>query len=191
MKTKDAIISLPNGHLRMKSSRVGIITDTIRTIIEDMQSATLDWEDSRPHEFGIALAAVQIDKLLKIVVVRNSFDDKKDKSFMIFINPEIVKKEGEIVEDFEGCLSVPDLYGKVPRYKKVKIKALDINGKEFRITAEDFLARVFQHEIDHTNGIMFVDHIENNPGAFFHLTSAGKLEEIDYDKVKKSGLLRN
>lgn len=191
MKTKEDIINLPNPNLRTRSKRVGIVTDEIKQLVKDMESVTLDWEDSRPHEFGIALAAIQIDKALRVVVIRNDFDNKDDRSFMTFINPEIVKKEGEIIEDHEGCLSVKDIYGMVPRHQKVKIKALDLDGKEFRVTAEDFLARVFQHEIDHTKGIVFVDHIQDNPDAFYHLAKSGKLEKIDYEQVKKSDLFRN
>jgi peptide deformylase len=179
--TKDDIISLPNPHLREKSERVGIITDKIKQIVTDMESATIDWDRSREHEVGVALAAIQIDRLYKIVVVRNNFDDKNDTTFTTFINPEITKTDGKLVEDFEGCLSVPNIYGKVPRYEKVKVKALDINGREFRVTAEGFLARIFQHEIDHTNGIVFIDHIKDNAEAFHQLDKDGKLQPLDYE----------
>jgi peptide deformylase len=179
--TKDDIIALPNPHLRQKSQRVGIVTDDIRKIIEDMMAATINWDESRDHEVGVALAAVQLDIMYKIVVVRNDFDNKKDHTFTAFINPEIVKTEGKLVKDYEGCLSVPNVYGKVPRYEKVKVKALDVTGKEFRATAEGFLARVFQHEIDHTNGIVFIDHIHHDTEAFYRLQDDGELEQLDYD----------
>ena len=87
-----------------------------------------------------------------------------------------------IEEDYEGCLSVPDVYGKVPRNTKVRVKALDEEGREFRVTAEGFLARIFQHEIDHTNGVVFIDHIKDNLRAFFRLRQDGHLEELDYEK---------
>lgn len=188
--TKDDIIALPNPHLRQKSKRVGVITDEIKQIVQDMEAATISWDESRDHEVGVALAAVQIDRLYKIVVVRNNYDDKQDHTFTVFINPEITKTEGKLIADFEGCLSVPNVYGKVARYEKVKVKALDITGKEFRVTAEGFLARIFQHEIDHTNGIVFIDHIKNDPEAFFQLGGDGKLEELDYEKdIKHSKVL--
>lgn len=179
---KDNIITLPNSHLRNRSKKIGLVSDEIKKLIGDMKAATLDWEDSRDHEVGVALAAIQIDKPYRIIIVRNDFDDKKDRSFSVFINPEITKLEGELIEDFEGCLSVRDIYGKVPRYQKVKIKALNENGQEIRVTAEDFLARVFQHEIDHTNGKVFIDHIKDEPSAFFKLQTDGKLEKLDYEK---------
>lgn len=188
--TKDDIIALPNPHLRQKSQRVGVVTDEIKQIVDEMKAATIDWDQSREHEVGVALAAVQIDRLYKIVVVRDDHGDKNNHNFTVFINPEIAKYEGEIVEDFEGCLSVPNVYGKVPRHQKVRVKALDINGRPFRVTAEDFLARIFQHEIDHTNGVVFIDHIKDQPAAFFELNSEGKLEPLDYEKdIRTSRIL--
>ena len=179
--TKDDVITLPNPVLRKKSQKVGVITPQIKKIIEDMKAATISWDESRDHEVGVALAAVQINQPYRIVVVRNNYDDKDDLTFTAFINPVITKLEGAIEEDFEGCLSVKDLYGKVPRYMKARIKAVNEHGAEFRVTVDGFLARIFQHEIDHTNGIVFIDHIKNNPEAFYRLTTDGKLEQLDYD----------
>ena len=179
--TKDNIITLPNNHLRQRSKKVGVISPQIEKLITDMEAATLDWEDSRAHEVGVALAAVQIDELLRVVVVRNNFDDKTDRTFQVFINPEITKYEGKQVEDYEGCLSVKDIYGRVKRYEKVRVKALDETGQPIRLTAEGFLARVFQHEIDHTNGIVFIDHIKDDSSAFFRLDDEGHLEPLDYE----------
>lgn len=156
-----------------------------------MKAATLDWEASREHEVGVALAAIQIDQPYRIVVIRNNFDDKEDHRFSVFINPEVIKREGEIEEDFEGCLSVLNIYGKVPRHTKVKVKAMDERGREVRIKAEGFLARVFQHEVDHTNGVVFIDHIRDNPEAFYRLSEDGKLVKITYDDVKATGILRD
>lgn len=182
MSKKEDIISLPHKSLRQRSTKIGFIGDDVHKLIDDMKSATLDWEDSREHELGVALAAVQINELKRVVVIREDFEDKKNRNFIVFINPEITKKEGDIVEDYEGCLSIKDIYGKVPRHNKVKVKALDISGNEFRVTAEGFLARIFQHEIDHTNGIVFIDHIKDDPGAFYRLANDGKLEKLDYEQ---------
>ncbi len=188
--TKDDIIALPNPHLRKKSKKVGIITAEIKQIVSDMEAATIDWDTSREHEVGVALAAVQIDKLYKIIVVRNNHDDKQDHGFTVFINPVITKHEGQLEDGFEGCLSVPDVYGKVARYPKVKVKALDLFGQQFRVTAEGFLARIFQHEIDHTNGLVFIDHIKDSPEAFFRLNSDGKLEPLNYQEdVRDNSIL--
>ena len=187
---KSDIIALPNPHLRGRSQKVGLISDEIKALIEGMKEATLDWEDSREHEVGVALAAIQVDRPYRIVVIRNDFDNKKDRKFAVFINPIVTKYEGEIVEDYEGCLSVPDIYGKVPRHSRVRIKAQDEDGREIRLTVDGFLARVFQHEIDHTNGIVFIDHIKDNPDAFYKLKSDGRLQELDYEKdIRANSLL--
>lgn len=187
---RNGIISLPNKHLRERSKKVGLVSDEIKKIINDMKSATLDWEDHREHEVGVALAAIQIDVPYRIVVIRNNFDDKQDKGFTVFINPEITKFEGKTEYDFEGCLSVPDIYGKVPRHAKVKVRAQNEEGHFFRVTAEGFLARIFQHEIDHTNGKVFIDHIKNDPKAFFRLREDGELEKLNYEKdIKNNSIL--
>ena len=187
---KDDIITLPNKHLRQRSIKVGLIDAQVKQLVKDMEAATVSWEQSRSHEVGVALAAVQVDKLYRVVVIRNDFDNKDDHSFTAFINPVITKYEGDVVEDYEGCLSIKDIYGKVPRYSKVRVRALGINGKEIRVKAEGFLARIFQHEIDHTNGIVFIDHIKDNSEAFFRLGKDGGLEQLDYDKeIKNSSIL--
>lgn len=178
---KEDIITLPNPHLREKSKKVPSTDEATTQLVRDMTEASLDWEDSRPHEISAALAAVQIDRLERVVIVRSSFDDKSDREFITLINPEIVKYEGKIVEDYEGCLSVSNIYGKVPRHSKVRVRALDENGNEIRFKAEGFLARVIQHEIDHTNGMLFVDHIKERRDAFFTLNDKGELEPLDYD----------
>ena len=175
--TANDIITIPNPKLRERSKRIGHIDDEIRTLAQGMIDATLDWEASRKHEFGAALAAVQVAKLYRLIVVRNDFDNKEDKSFSVFINPEIVKLEGTPTEELEGCLSVKDIYGAVERYPKVKVKALSLDGRQVRVTATDFLARVFQHEIDHTNGMVFVDRV-TDPHKLFRLRDDGKFIPI-------------
>lgn len=190
MTPKDTIIRLPNQHLRQRSKKVGLIDPSIEKLIDDMKAATLDWENSRAHELGVALAAIQTDHLLRIVIIRNNFENKNDQSFQVFINPEITKYEGDITEDFEGCLSIADVYGKVPRYSKVRIKALNVDGKPIRLKAEGFLARVFQHEIDHNNGIVFIDHIKDNDKAFFKLEEDGQLVPLNYEQdIRNNSIL--
>lgn len=191
MASKEDIISLPHPDLRQNSSRVHVITDDTLQLIEDMTAAALDWEDSRPHEVAVALAAVQIDRLERVVIVREDFDNKENRGFTVLINPEITKKEGTPILEHEGCLSVRDIYGLVPRYPKIRVKALDQNGSEVRIKADGFIARVLQHEIDHTNGILFIDHIDQDKEAFFTLTTKGDLEPLDYDDVASRGIFRD
>ena len=188
--THKNIITLPNDHLRQRSRRITQIDADTRQIISDMIAATLDWEAHRPNEVAVALAAVQIDKPVRIVIIRADFDDKENKNFQVLINPEITKYEGEIITDYEGCLSVKDVYGKVPRYSKIRGRAIDINGNQIKIKSTDpFLSRVLQHEVDHTNGICFVDHIAHNQDAFSVLTKSGDLVACPYSKVINSGII--
>jgi len=186
--TRKNIIALPDPRLREKSKRIHVVTPDVEELITDMQSATLDWEETRPHELGVALAAVQVAKLERVVIVRNDFDNKDDRGFIALINPEVVKYEGSTSYDHEGCLSVPDLYGIVPRASKVRVRALNEKGREVRLKADGFLARVLQHEIDHTHGIMFIDHIKDQD-VFYELTADGKLKKVDHDKIVKNSLL--
>lgn len=180
--TKDDIITLPNPHLREKSTKVHVITPDTLELIKQMTEAALDWEASRPHEISAALAAVQIDRLERVVIVRSDFENKENPEFTALINPEIVKSEGTQIADYEGCLSVSKIYGKVPRWTRVRIKALDVDGNEIRLKADGFLARVLQHEIDHTKGICFIDHIKDDVKAFYTLDSSGELKPLDYDE---------
>lgn len=155
-----------------------------------MKSATLDWEASRKHEVSVALAAVQIDVLLRIVVLREDFRDRDNHNFHVLINPEITKYEGEIKEDYEGCLSIKDVYGKIPRHTKVRIKAKDEDGKPVNMKVEGFAARIMQHEIDHTKGKVIIDHIKDNPEAFYRLEDNGELTQLDYEKdIKDNHIL--
>lgn len=193
---RNDIISLPDPRLKRKSLRIGHIDHSTEKLARHMIAATLDWEDTRPHEFGAALAAVQLGELYRVIVIRNDFEDKEEKSFGVFINPEIVKREGTPEESMEGCLSVPDIYGSVPRYPRVKIRALNLLGQPIRLTASGFLARVLQHEIDHTEGILFTDRVGSiqklfkleKDGHFTKITPSAKKAEAKKPAVKKPRL---
>lgn len=183
---QDKIISLPNPLLRQKSAKVHVVTPETLQIIDNMTAVALEWEDSRPHEISAAIAAPQIGHLDRIIIIRSDLEDKNVRDFTALINPEIVKLEGKITSDFEGCLSVPGVYGKVPRHDKVRIKALDIDGNSVRFKADGFLGRVIQHEIDHINGVVFIDHIKDITDAFFELDEKGELQPLDYEKQIKN-----
>ena len=163
----------------MKSKRIGFVDDSIRDLANDMIQTTLDWDHD--SEFGAALAAIQIGEPLKLTVVRNDFDDAKSKEFTTLVNPEIVKSSSEQVSDVEGCLSVPGIYGRVKRPLKIKVKAQDINGEPIRLTLEGFPARVLQHEIDHMNGIIFLDHVEDT-SQLFNIDKNGTLMPVSQSK---------
>ncbi|MCC7543239.1 peptide deformylase [bacterium] len=153
------LVTIPSEVLRMKSKRIGLVDDAIKQLAEDMIETTLDWDHG--SEFGAALAAIQIGQPMKLTVVRNNFDDAEDKTFLTFVNPEIVQKSSDRVIDIEGCLSVPGIYARIPRARKIKVKAETLDGQPIRMTLEGFAARVFQHEVDHMHGKLFIDIIKS------------------------------
>lgn len=132
--------------LREKAQPVKEITPEILNLIKDM--AETMYTDS-----GVGLAAPQVGVSKRIILI-----DGEEDGLIVLINPMIVKSEGEVVEE-EGCLSVPGIYSKVKRSSKVTVKALNENGDSIEITKEGLTSRALQHEIDHLDGILFVDRI--------------------------------
>jgi peptide deformylase len=126
-----------------------IASPKIKNIISQIKDILKNTNDA------IALAAPQIGESLRIFIVSKRFFEKNIDSDLIFINPEIIKTSREKQWMEEGCLSVRDVYGKVERCKKATIKAFDENGQKFTFGASGLLAQVFQHEVDHLNGILF------------------------------------
>ncbi len=181
------IITTPDPRLRERSTKVSAIDDETLDIIADMRKLSLDWEKEHPYELSAAMAAPQMGALKRIIIIRDDMENKKNASFTALINPEVIKTEGKIITDYEGCLSVPSIYGKVPRASKVKVKAMLEDGTEVRIKASDELARTLLHEIDHLNGVLFIDHIRDKEDAFYRMNDKGDLEPIkDYEKEIKN-----
>lgn len=180
------IITTPDPRLRQKSTKVHQISDETHQIIADMVKLSLDWEAHHPYELSAAMAAPQMGVNQRIIIIRDDLNDKANNSFTALINPEVIKTEGKTVTEPEGCLSVPEIYGLVGRPRKVKVKALLEDGHEVRIKAEDYLARTLLHEIDHLNGILFIDHIRNDEHAFQRLNDQGDLVPVDYESEIKN-----
>ena len=186
MGMKDQIRVVPDPVLRQKAEKVGEITDEVRQIIEEMRKASLDWERDHPHEMSAAMAAPQLGYSKQIVIVRENNDDKDDASFVALINPTVIRTSSKTKRDYEGCLSVPDIYGMIERPEKATIEATMENGDEVRIKATDGTARVLLHEIDHMNGVLFIDHIRGQKKAFYRLDDDGKLQQLDYSEVENN-----
>jgi peptide deformylase len=142
--------------LRWKAEPVTRITPALRRLIADMV------ETMRAAE-GIGLAAPQVGESLRVIVVEVPEDKEAPGSGVLHavINPEIVEASPEIEEGVEGCLSIPGWYGWVPRARWVIVRGLNPEGRRVRIRAEGLVARVFQHEIDHLDGILFPDRIQD------------------------------
>lgn len=176
------IVTTPDPRLRVKCKKVNHVNDEIHEMVENMIQNCLDWEKEHKFEISAALAAPQLGYDRRIIVVREDTENKDNATFIPLLNPEVIKTEGKIERDYEGCLSVPNYYGKVPRPAKARIKAQTIDGQEVRIKAEGFLARTLMHEIDHLNGILFIDHIKDDKDAWYRLDNKGDLVPVDYDK---------
>ncbi len=142
------ILTYPDKRLRQVAEPVTEFNDRLRTLSEDMAETMYDAP-------GIGLAAIQVDVTQRLVVMDIS---EEKNQLRVLVNPEIVKQEGSVITQ-EGCLSVPEIYADVERAEKITMRAQDINGKPFEIEADELLAVCIQHEIDHLNGTVFVDHL--------------------------------
>ncbi len=142
------IRTVPDPILRQKSKRVRSIDKSIHMLIgsmvETMHSAS-----------GVGLAAPQVGTLLRVAVI-----GLPEQEEIILINPEIVRRSGERLIN-EGCLSIPGYVGEIKRALSVTVKGLDITGKEIRIKADELLAQALEHEIDHLNGVLYIDRLES------------------------------
>jgi peptide deformylase len=148
------IRTLPDPVLRQKAKRVTKIDDSIQKLIEDM----IDTLRADPNRAG--LAAPQVGVLLRVAVI-----EVPEQELITLINPEIVKKEGERIVQ-EGCLSIPGYFGEIKRAVTVKVKAKNRDGKEFRLKAEGLLAQALEQEIEHLDGILYIDHLESPEKLF-------------------------
>jgi len=148
------ICVVPDPVLRQKSKRVKTIDGSIKRLIDDM----LETLHAVPGRVG--LAAPQVGIPLRVIVI--GIPEEED---IALINPEIVRKRGERLIT-EGCLSIPGYFGEIKRAQSVKVKGRDRNGKEIRIKADELLAQVLEHEIDHLNGVLYIDHLESPDKLF-------------------------
>jgi peptide deformylase len=145
------IIKLPDKRLRLVSEPVKRVDPEIRKLVDDMF-------ETMYKAPGIGLAAIQIGVAKRIITMDLS-KKENDHEPQVFINPEIIWKSDETAKYEEGCLSIPDYYEEVERPAAVKAKYLGLDGKSHEIEAKGLLATCLQHEIDHINGILFIDHL--------------------------------
>ncbi len=145
------IITLPDPKLRLVSKRIERIDDDLRRLIDEMIETM--------HEApGVGLAAIQVAEPIRLLVV-DVAKKEEEPDAQVFINPEIVWSSDERATYEEGCLSIPEYYAEVERPASVRARALDRNGAMREVLAEGLLATVLQHEIDHLDGVLFIDHI--------------------------------
>jgi peptide deformylase len=145
------IIVLPDRRLRLVSEAVPRVDDEVRQLVSDMFETMYEAP-------GVGLAAIQIGVPKRVVTV-DATRGEEPKQPIALINPEIVWSSGEKIVHEEGCLSIPEYLDEVERAERVKVRFLDLDGKQQEIEADGLLARVVQHEIDHINGVLFIDHL--------------------------------
>jgi peptide deformylase len=144
------VLQYPDERLRTIAKPVSTVDSSIKAIVSDMFETMYEQQ-------GVGLAATQVNVHQRIIVIDVSEDRKQP---LCLINPEITAKEG-VQYEFEGCLSFPGVFDKVERAAKIHLKALDQDGNPFELDAEEILAICIQHELDHLNGVLFVDHLSS------------------------------
>lgn len=162
------ILTYPDPELKKRSTPVTVITDKTRELVRDMA-------ETMYHAPGVGLAAPQIGVHQRIIVIDVSEKNQKPE-LIVAINPEIIHAEGEEYEE-EGCLSVPKFSANVRRHARIVVKALNLDGEEVVFRAEELLSIAFQHEIDHLDGVLFIDHLSPLKKGIFRKRYQRALEE--------------
>jgi len=166
--------------LREKTHKVTRFNENLKTLVEDMT-------ETMRYSNGVGLAAPQVGVSERTIVVETPKEEEEAGSGRLYVvvNPEIVRASQEQVDGIEGCLSIPGYVGEVTRHEAVTIKGYDLQGRKIRIKAQGFLARVFQHEIDHLEGILFIDQLtapdriwQVEEGEEEQAEAAGTVEEL-------------
>lgn len=145
------IYQYPEAVLRKETKKIASFDQNLTKLVEAMLETMYDAP-------GIGLAAPQIGESIKLIVVDTTKDTEGEKQHMVLVNPEIIDHGGSQIDE-EGCLSVPELTANVKRYKNITVSYQDIEGQSHELATEDRFAVVLQHEIDHLNGILFIDHL--------------------------------
>ena len=150
------LVILPDSQLRLVSAPVATITPEIRKLADDMLETMYDAP-------GIGLAAIQIGEPVRLVTIdvskKSDEDEETPKAPMVFVNPEVTWSSDELSVYEEGCLSIPEYYEEVERPARVKVRYMDLDGATQEVEADGILATCLQHEIDHLNGVLFIDHL--------------------------------
>jgi peptide deformylase len=187
MKKNKGIVTYPDERLRVECEPVEEVSQQVMEVVKDLEEKLLDAEN------GVGLAAPQIGENLKIVAIADDHHvhtyinpqivehEKKEKTY-----PQLITQEGDQQDFFEGCLSFPGMFGTVKRWLEIKVKYQAIDENKNLVEKEEdlngFMAIVFQHEVDHLNGVLFVDHIKEENGQLFKQTNE-HLEPVDLDSV--------
>jgi peptide deformylase len=170
------VLKFPDPRLRVVSKPIETLTEELRLLAQDMCEVMYD-------EPGVGLAAPQVGENVRLIVVDTQWNEEgASKSPLILVNPELSEHEGRIVWK-EGCLSVPELEAEVERAERVLLLATDLEGAEVAIRAEGLQAVCFQHEVDHLNGVLLVDHISQLKRSRYTLRRKKQLRQEQEEDV--------
>lgn len=150
------IVEVPDPILRKKTKRISSIDNSIKKLVANM----LETLHAEPGRVGLAAPQVGVSLRITVICLPDDEETGEKSEDIILINGEIVKKKGERIVT-EGCLSIPGYFGEITRAESVTAKGLDINGKAIRIKGEGLLSQALEHEIDHLDGVLYVDHLES------------------------------
>ena len=164
------VIYIGDDRLRQKANKVKQFTPSLKQLAQDMV-------ETMRHYHGVGLAGPQIGVMQRIFVAEIPLpeDDEiephpQSGRTYILVNPKVVKTSGDLVEGEEGCLSIPGWQGLVDRPKRVEVRAQDVNGRKIKLRVDDHLARIFMHEIDHLDGVLYIDHITDKEKLWQEVT---------------------
>ena len=177
------IITIGHPTLRKRARKVTEFGPELRQLIDDM----IETMRAAP---GVGLAASQVDVAERVIVIELPADEEEGTSaeLYVFVNPEIVKTSREMEDDQEGCLSIPGYVGEVPRHTMVVVRGQNVHGKPQKIRAYDYLARVFQHEIDHLSGVLFIDRVTDP--TTIHMITPEEAENATGEVAEATVLLK-
>ena len=168
---KKQILTIPDPLLRKVSEPVTSVNTEVKNLMDDM----LETMYAAP---GIGLAAVQVGVLKRIIVIDLSKDGQK-KDPLFIVNPQITFKSDKLISYEEGCLSIPNQFAEVKRPSSCKVNFLDYNGKKREINADGLLATCVQHEVDHLNGVLFIDHLSKLKKDIIIKKTKKQVKDID------------
>lgn len=168
-------ISLPDQKIRQKSDAVIMFDKSVADVVKDLLETAEVQKD--PVALGLAAPQVGVFKKIFVARIRNKFKH--------FVNPQIVKSSPKETALMEGCFSVPEIYGNVTRPAEVEVKYQDMHGKRQQVTFKGLAAKIIQHEFDHLNGILFIDHVHEQNGKTFRVEKGkdGKEQFVEVPQV--------
>lgn len=174
------VVKAPEPRLRVKTKLVKKITPALLQILKEMIKLTKTFKDPE----GVGLASTQVGLEGRYFVAKNSPPaGRAGEKFTSVINPKIISHSKRTKNYFEGCLSTPDIWGEVKRHTQIKVSFLDVSGKTVTIALKGVFAWIFQHEIDHLDGILFQDRVLEQKGKFYKFTGKDKTGTDTFDEI--------